>query len=215
METKSCKAYRDLAWNTMSNHWLEGVLIMLILILFSGIGSGVAAYGEILHLPTLSMFGTGASFVVALLLIEPLTLAFQQVLLGWVRNPESEKEDGVGELFRTTGRRYTDFVVTGVLMTLVIVAISIVTLWIGAIIFGLAYSMVPFVLQDHPELSPKEALNKSRMLMRGHKWDLFVLWFSFFGWWILGILTLGIGFLWIQPYWNTAIAHFYEDIKEF
>jgi len=213
MQTKSCKAYRDLAWNTMSAHWLEGILIMLIIILCSSIGSGVAAYGGIINIPAISMLGTGASFVVAILLVEPLTLAFQQVLLGWVRKPESDKEDGVAELFRTTGRRYSDFVVTGVLMTLVIVAIGVVTLWIGAIIFGLAYSIVPFVLQDNPELSPKEALNKSRLMMRGHKGELFTLWFSFFGWWILGILTMGIGFLWIQPYWNTAIAHFYEDIK--
>jgi len=213
METKSCKAYRDLAWNTMSNHWLEGVLIMLIIILCSSIGSGVAAYGGIINIPAISMLGTGASFVVAILLVEPLTLAFQQVLLGWVRNPESDKEDGVAELIRTTVRHYADLVVTGVLMVVVVLAFGIITLGIGAIIFGLAYSMVPFVLQDHPELSPKEALNKSRLMMRGHKGDLFILWFSFFGWWILGIMTLGIGFLWIQPYWNTAIAHFYEDIK--
>jgi len=213
METRNCKEYRDLAWNTMSTHWLEGVLIMLILIVCSSLGSGVAAYGEIIHVPVWSMFGTGASFVVAILLVIPLTMAFQQVLLDWVRNPSGEKEDGVAELFRTTTKNYTNLVVTSVLMYVVIVCIGVVTLFIGAIIFGLAYSMVPFVMKDRPELSPKEVLYQSRMMMRGHKMELLMLWVSFLGWWLVGIFTLGVGFLWIQPYWNTSIAHFYEDIK--
>ncbi len=73
--------------------------------------------------------------------------------------------------------------------------------------------MFPFILRDNPELSPKEVLHKSRIMMRGHKWDLFVLVLSFIGWFLVAIITFGIGFLWIGPYLDTAIAHFYEDIK--
>ena len=33
------------------------------------------------------------------------------------------------------------------------------------------------------------------------------------GWFILCILTAGIGFLWLGPYVDTALAAFYEEVK--
>ena len=49
-------------------------------------------------------------------------------------------------------------------------------------------------------------------LMRGHKWQFFVLCLSFIGWILLCILTFGIGFLWLGPYFQTTMAAFYEDL---
>ena len=50
------------------------------------------------------------------------------------------------------------------------------------------------------------------MRMNGHKWDLFVLDLSFLGWYIVGLLCLGIGVLWVIPYHNMARTHFYETV---
>ena len=41
---------------------------------------------------------------------------------------------------------------------------------------------------------------------------LFCLRFSFIGWDILSILTLGIGDLWRTPYQNAATAAFYREL---
>lgn len=49
--------------------------------------------------------------------------------------------------------------------------------------------------------------------MDGHKWQLFCLHLSFIGWWLLCILTLGIGTLWLAPYSQNSTAAFYEDLK--
>lgn len=49
--------------------------------------------------------------------------------------------------------------------------------------------------------------------MDGHKWRLFCLHLSFIGWWLLCILTLGIGMLWLAPYIQNSTAAFYEDLK--
>ena len=51
------------------------------------------------------------------------------------------------------------------------------------------------------------------MMMRGHKFDLFYLYLSFIGWFLLCLLTAGIGFLWLAPYVDTSLAAFYEDVK--
>ena len=97
-------------------------------------------------------------------------------------------------------------------MMLVVLLIMIPTLFIGAIIFSLAYGMVPFVIFDNPGIAPREALRTSRMMMRGHKAELFLLQLSFIGWALLCILC-PIGILWLSPYMYTATAHFYEDVK--
>ena len=50
------------------------------------------------------------------------------------------------------------------------------------------------------------------MMMQGHKWRLFVLDLSFIGWFLLGILSLGIGFLWIEPFFYATHVKFYNEL---
>lgn len=83
---------------------------------------------------------------------------------------------------------------------------------VPGIIKGLSYSMSYFVLKDRPELSPAEAIKESMRLMNGHKADLFILQLSFIGWAILGSITV-IGIIWVIPYMYTAVAAFYEQLK--
>lgn len=52
----------------------------------------------------------------------------------------------------------------------------------------------------------------SSQLMQGHKMQLFLLDLSMIGWVILSCMTLGIGFLFLTPYNQTAHAAFYEDL---
>ena len=91
--------------------------------------------------------------------------------------------------------------------------LAVVTLGIGAIILSYAYSMVPYLLHDYPELTPREAMKISREMMRGQKWNLFVLDLTFIGWILLALCTVGVGMLFVQPYMLTARAAFYEDLK--
>ncbi len=84
---------------------------------------------------------------------------------------------------------------------------------VPGIIKGIAYSMTYFIAKDNPELSVFDCIQKSRMLMRGHKGRYFALCLSFIGWVLLGILSFGIAMLWIGPYIYAAKAQFYEDLK--
>lgn len=77
------------------------------------------------------------------------------------------------------------------------------------------YAMTPYIMLDHPELTPNEAIAKSKELMNGNRWRLFCLEISFLGWILLAaLLTLGIGMLWITPYMEASIAAFYREICE-
>ena len=84
---------------------------------------------------------------------------------------------------------------------------------VPGIIAGLSYSMTYFILAEDPQTRALEAIRKSKAMMKGYRWKLFCLVLRFIGWWILGILSLGIGFLWICPYFSTSLANFYLDVK--
>lgn len=53
----------------------------------------------------------------------------------------------------------------------------------------LPYSMSYYILLDHPEYRPKEALEASKAMMAGRKWSFFVLHLSFIGWYLLVALV--------------------------
>ena len=76
------------------------------------------------------------------------------------------------------------------------------------------YSLSYFVAIDNPEMSSTEAVEKSAELMKGKRWKLFCLQFSFIGWAILSIFTLGIGILWLAPYMQFATISFYKNAIE-
>ena len=50
--------------------------------------------------------------------------------------------------------------------------------------------------------------------MSGNKFRLFCLDLSFIGWDILGMITLGIGMLFVRPYQQAAKAAFYREVSE-
>lgn len=99
------------------------------------------------------------------------------------------------------------------LLIVLYVLLWMLLLLIPGFIAALSYSQAFFLMSDDPNIGAMEAIDKSKKMMNGHKRKLFCLYLRFFGWFILGILSLGIGFLWIIPYVNISTANFYEDIK--
>jgi len=85
---------------------------------------------------------------------------------------------------------------------------------VPGIIAAISYSMTFFIIADDPAIAPMDALKKSKKMMYGNKWKLFCLYFRFFGWFLLCILTFGVGFLWLIPYMRVSFAKFYDDIKD-
>lgn len=86
--------------------------------------------------------------------------------------------------------------------------------FIVIVIASLSYAMTYYILVENPEYGVLQALKESKAMMKGHKMDLFLLGLSFIGWAVLAIFTFGIGFLWLYPYFNTTIAHFYQYVSE-
>lgn len=85
---------------------------------------------------------------------------------------------------------------------------------IPGIIKTYEYSMIPYLLAEHPEMTTEEAFAESKRLMKGNKWRAFKLDFSFIGWHILSLFTAGIlSIFYVTPYKLSTNAVLYETLK--
>ena len=85
---------------------------------------------------------------------------------------------------------------------------------IGGIIKRYSYKMIPYILAENPDIGHREAFILSRRMMRGNKWRAFVLDWSFIGWHILNVFTLGIlNHVWTIPYTETVYAELYTALR--
>lgn len=192
---KNSSDFRAEARQALSGAWGEAAVFTLVYFAVSFAAS--AACGTVV--PIVGGF-------IAALLLTPMTFAFTVSFLKQLRG---EKFD-VMYIFKEFNNR----VLITMVLTMLYTWLWSLLLIIPGIIKSYSYAMTPFILEDDDEeVSGNEAIEKSMRMMDGHKWELFCLDFSFIGWILLAILTLGIGCLWLYPYVNTARAAFYEELK--
>ena len=85
---------------------------------------------------------------------------------------------------------------------------------VGGVIKYYSYYLVPFLVAENPEFGALEAITVSRKLMKGHKWECFLLEFSFLGWGFLGTFTMGVtDILFTNPYRVAVGGEFYEQLR--
>lgn len=93
------------------------------------------------------------------------------------------------------------------------------TLWCltvaGIVIKRYSYFLVPYIVAENPDIKATEAITLSRKMMRGHKWECFVLELSFIGWGMLGVLTMGLfSIFYTNPYKMAAFTRYYAALRE-
>ena len=84
---------------------------------------------------------------------------------------------------------------------------------VPGIVKGISYSMSTYILAENKGKKALECIKESKEMTNGHKGELFVLVLSFFGWYLLGCITLGIAFIWIVPYMSATYANAYQSLK--
>ena len=151
---------------------------------------------------------TCVSFVLSILILNPIEVGCQRFFR---RNSEAPAElNELGYGFRGNYGR----VVKTMLLTDVFLILWTLLFLIPGIIKAYSYRMVPFILSDEPGLEGREAINRSREMMNGHKWRTFVLDLSFILWDILSVLTLGlVGVFYAVPYQFATNAELYQTLK--
>lgn len=183
------RAIRVAARAALKGNWTQAVLTTLVFTLIVGAAGSIPLAG--------------------LLVVCPLEFGFMLCFLRMVRGEDSsEMVDDQFNVFSKYGR----YLGSSLLMTLYILLWCLLLI-IPGIIMSYAYAMTPYIVNDRPDLDADECIHESRMMMKGYKWKLFCLDLSFIGWAILCLFTLGIGYLWLQPYIEASHAKFYEELK--
>jgi len=147
------------------------------------------------------------TFILTLLIAGPFTLGIYTIFLKIFRREDFKIEEmfnGFKDFGRSLG--------TYLLMTLYILLWSILLI-VPGIIAAISYSMTFFILAENPNIKAADALRLSKQMMYGHKTQYFMLMLSFIGWFLLSILTFGIGLLFLYSYITMASTIFYQQIK--
>jgi len=105
---------------------------------------------------------------------------------------------------------------------------------IPGMIKSFSYAMTPYILYEHPECTPNDAITRSRGMMDGNKFRLFCLNLSFIGWSLLCavptiialyavltgtffllplILLTVVGEMFLSAYMEAANAAFYREVS--
>lgn len=185
------KEARDLLGNNIfSDKWL----FLLLVILVESI-----------------IVGAISSFVIGLIFAGIFAIGIHRVLLGIVRR-QDEKANFEKLFSGFSDNHVVDHILLGVLQTIFLFLWSLLFV-IPGIIKSYSYAMSFYIQNDNPELDANSCITASRKMMKGHKWQLFVMDLSFLGWYIVGLLCFGFGVLWVYPYHELSKALFYEELK--
>lgn len=145
-----------------------------------------------------------------------ILIAFQLVIIilsfgytGYLLRVVRGEASGVGNLLDGFGIAGRAIVLT--IFIDVLVALASALLFVPGIILSYAYAMARRLQMDHPDWSPVCCMRESRYMMRGHKWDFFVLQLSFLGWFILATIP-GVS-VFVKPYVSLAETVFYENLR--
>ena len=104
--------------------------------------------------------------------------------------------------------KWTNFFTTYVMINVYVTLWSLL-FFIPGIIKAYSYSQALYIQADNPNMHWKECIRKSREMMDGHKWELFVLHLSLIGWVFLFVVTCSISIIWFVPYLTTLSTKYH------
>ncbi|MGN0587032.1 MAG: DUF975 family protein [Oscillospiraceae bacterium] len=200
------------------NKW-NNVLVMFIYLLVTGGGCGIlsgvltgmmaAADIDDTTAPVMMIFMYILIFGVSIFGLNVLAMG----LFAWYQKAIHREKTGVEVLFDGFSHKYWDNVLTMFLKNLFICLWTLL-FYVPGIVKMYSYAMTEYIKMENPDIPANRAIELSRRMMDGHKWDLFVLDLSFLGWNILSSFTYGIlMILYVGPYYYAARAFAYEEIK--
>lgn len=188
---RSSKEYKGIALSNLKNNWGKAIIVSLLVVAISSFSSLIMIVGSIV-----SIFLSGQLMVGEMNFYTKLHNK---------QNPE------INTLFHNFGENVISNFITYLIQSLYM-ALWMLLFIVPGIIKSFSYSMTMYLKSKKPELTANEAITMSRKLMDGNKWKLACLEFSFIGWILLSILTLGIGIVFVIPYMQSTTVAFYEDI---
>lgn len=87
---------------------------------------------------------------------------------------------------------------------------AIASIFVLVVEVYLSFSLLIILDTDAPII---DAAKQSINLVEGNFWKIIVFGLSFVGWFILGIIPVCLGLLWVLPYMGISFANYYLELK--
>ena len=130
----------------------------------------------------------------------------------YIEKQMDTRSDDLNLLFSGFKNRFLDTFLAGLVMQ-ILVAVGFILLVVPGIILSCGLSMTYMIMLDNPQISGIDALKASWEMMKGHKWEYFVLGLSFLGWLLLCVITLGLASFYVIPYIYATNVAYYRRIS--
>lgn len=210
---KTNQEYKNAALDRLRGNWTPAVLATLIYVLIACVIVGIMEFPALSPAWQSNMGmlcgASGGAMLLEILIIYPLVVGFSNA----IRLLYERRDYNVTRNMKEIALSNYGHKLAGMFLYGLKIFLWTLLLFIPGLVMCFAYAMTPYILEEHPEIGAWDASTRSREMMKGHKFDLFYLYLSFIGWFILAMLTMGIGFLWLSPYVEAAKAAFYNDLK--
>jgi len=214
---KTLSYYRSKAQELLNEKYSSPITILVIYYLFTvAINAISAAFGPTYDwsqgIPVITDAGnTGVVNLISIVMSVVGWLFLYGLAKMWIRIARDE-EYSTSEIFHSM---YKEDPLRIILMSFVrdiFIGLWMLLFVIPGIVKSYAYSMSYYILNKQPSISSTEAITLSKDVTKGYKGDLFLLDLSYLGWYILGLFTLGILWLWIRPRHQVAKTLMFEEI---
>lgn len=97
----------------------------------------------------------------------------------------------------------------------VLVLAAIVIIGVSLSVYAvLNYFTAFYLIADKKAVKVTKSLKMSRIIMKGHKWELFLLVLSFLPWFLLSVITCGLALIYVFPYIQLTLAKYYDFVMK-
>ncbi len=189
------KELKERALSSLNGKWGTPITAMFMMLVISLV-SAVAALVPILGV------------IIVALVSSTLTMGMTSLFMKVASGEDAKYDEVLSQGKNAIGALLVMF------LTGLFTALWTLLLVIPGIIAGFSYTMAPYIFIENPNMGATDILRRSKEMMRGYKFEYFLLQLSFFGWVILCAFTFGIGYLWLFPFMGVTNANFYYKVKE-
>lgn len=191
----------------LNAYWNIPVVVTIAVFLIEAIVSGIFRNASLYYvINTLATAFTGV-FTTMLFLRIAKNDNLEKVTFSWMNIP-SEKliKCVVYSLIMALGTTLIQYVgewlgpLAGFLLAIFVAVLEVY----------LSFSVLIILDTDVPILN---AIKSSMDLIEGRFWDVVIFSLSFIPWFLLGVVTFGIGLVWIFPYFGISFANYYLELK--
>lgn len=148
---------------------------------------------------------------ISILLLSPLEVSLSGYYVSFIRGRRTDVGDGLNTVFRNTFKNnYGKKIALVFLRGLFCGLLSMLFIVPGIVYYYSTYFAYQ-IMADNPDISPIQALDISKNMVKGNRTELFVLDLSFIPWFLLCIFLFPI--IYVMPYVSTTQALFYENFR--